>query len=199
MGEAKRRAQAIAELKEKQVLWREGLTEAERLILNLAERLDERLVRGRRFSEGCYHLAFFMTHYLSLKAVEVDPIIGWVNDGTWMGMTSHAWIEFKGKKTDASLTYTTDPKAQPTGALIVHDHVLRKGMATYSYFQNDDPRVSQSIEWMRDVPQLNQVLEHKFSEHHQVMAIAEEHRVEKYLSKAPAGARYADLARIVDA
>lgn len=198
MGEAKRREAEIARLKEKEAIWRATLSDDERIVALLAERLDERLVRGRQFSEGCYHLAFFMTLYLSLRGIRVTPIIGWVNDGTWQGMTSHAWIELNGKKTDVSLTYTSYPDVQPTGSLIIHDHVLRKGMATYHYFKNDDPEVAIGLDWMRGIPEWRSTLAFKEAQHGDMMSIVTDDRINEYMSMAPPGGAYAELARIVE-
>lgn len=198
MGQAKRRKDEIAKLKERSVAWRAGLTAEEKVIANVAERLDERLVRGMRFSEGCYHLAFFMAQYLAERGIIVSPIIGWVNDGTWQGVTSHAWIEFNGKKTDASLTCTKHVDAVPTGALIIHDHIVRKGMATYSYFSNDDPAVQARIAWMRSDNDLSKLHTYKEAQHAQMQAIAAEKRFSEYLSMAPMGTRYTDLVHLIE-
>lgn len=199
MGEAKRRAKEIEQLKGQASAWRIGLSLEEQLILQLAERLDERLVRAKKFSEGCYHLAFFMTKHLASKGIAVTPQIGWVNDGTWQGMTSHAWIEFNGKKTDISLGYTSHPDVQPTGAVIVHDHVLRKGMAEYAYYQNEHPTAQTGIQWMRANPGLKDVLAFKENQHAQMLEIAKAGlpAIDAYLSKAPKGLQYPDLARLV--
>lgn len=198
MGEAKRRAGEIARLKHDELIWRSTLSEEARLIVQVAERLDERLVRARWFSEGCYHLAFFMTRYLSLRGVQVTPIIGWVNDGTWPGVTSHAWIEFEGKKTDVSLGCTSYPDVQPTGALIVHDRILRAGTANYTYYKNEDCAVQDALDWLRGVPKFKSVLCHKEAEHAEMMGIAAGDRLDSYLAKAPPGSTFADIARLID-
>lgn len=198
MGEAKRRTAEIAKLKQELQDWRSGLSDEARIIAHVAERLEERLVRGRRFTEGCYHLAFFMTHYLALKGIPVTPIIGWVNDGTWEGVTSHAWIEFEGKKTDISLVCTSHPDVQPTGALIIHDRIMRAGMASYSYHENGDASVQASLDWMRRDSDLTDVLRHKEAEHAEMIAIACENRIESYLAKAPPGTTFVDLVRLIE-
>lgn len=200
MGQAKLRAKEIALLKEQAAAWLNALSSEERIIVQLAERLDERLVRGRMFSEGCYHLAFFMTKYLATKNLSVTPIVGWINDGTWQGMASHAWIEFNGKKTDVSLTSTSHPEEQPTGALIVHDRILRKGMADYSYYRDDDPNAQAGIEWMHTIPEWKSMLAFKEEQHSQMREIAKagQSAIDSYLSMAPQGVKYADLARLVD-
>lgn len=199
MGEAKRRMKEIEQLKEQSSTWRAALSPDELMILQLAERLDERLVRAKKFSEGCYYLAFFMTKYLASKDVTVIPQIGWINDGTWRGMTSHAWIEFNGKKTDVSLGCTSHPEAQPTGAVIAHDHILRKGMVEYSHYKNDPPEVQAGLQYMRSIPDLKAILAFKEIQHAQMLETAKAGipEIDKYLSQAPSGLQYSDIARIV--
>jgi hypothetical protein len=46
MGESKRRAKEIERLKESNETWRSTLSKKEKVILELAERLDQRVVRG---------------------------------------------------------------------------------------------------------------------------------------------------------
>lgn len=198
MGQAKRRTVEIEFLKNQDVIWRAGLSADELVIAKVAERLDERLVRGRQFTEGCYHLAFFMTHYLSLRGIAVTPVIGWVNDGEWEGMASHAWIEYKNKKTDGSLCRTSRPDAVPTGGLVIHDHILRTGRASYTYHKNDDAAVASALAWMETVPEWASVQAHKLEQHRQMRSIADEGRLDHYLSQAPAGLKYADIAALID-
>ena len=115
-------------------------------------------------------------------------------------MTSHAWIEFNGKKTDISLGYTSHPEAQPTGAVIAHDHVLRKGMADYTYYKNDQPEVQAGIQYMRSNPDLAAILAFKEKQHSHMLEIAKagSSEINNYLSMAPNGLQFADLARLVD-
>lgn len=200
MGQAKRRAKEIAQLKAGRAdiaKWKGALAGEEKEILTLAERLDERLVRGQEFSQGCYHLAFFMTLYLREKGIAVEPVIGWVNDGTWQGVTSHAWVEFKGRKTDASLGCTRDAALQPTGGLLVLDKIIRKGMADYLYFKNDDPAVQAGIDYMRGHPDLWAAIAFKRQQHGQMLAIAQNDQIAAYLSNSPPGGRYEDLSKLV--
>lgn len=193
MGEAKRRANEIQNLKSAANVWRASLTKEEQIIAQLAERIDERIVRGRRFSGGCYHLAFFMTQHLANLGIKVVPVVGWVNDGLWKGVTSHAWIEYNGKKTDASLTYCEHEDAVPTGALIIQDFAARKGEANYSYHRDGDPVVVTAQEWMLQQPELRAPFNAKQYQHAQMQDIASNGAFEFYLENAPPGGRYADL------
>jgi hypothetical protein len=113
-------------------------------------------------------------------------------------VTSHAWIEFNGRITDASLTFTSNPEAQPTGSLIVLDHVLRKGAVSYSYYKEGEPVVLKSLEWMRTVPEFKTILNHKLHEHQTMLGIALSKCVDEYLAKAPPGTRYADIVREIE-
>lgn len=200
MGEAKRRANEIARLKAERTKWVAELTSEEREILQLSERLEERLVRGKDFTEGCYHLAFFMTRYLADKEITVSPVIGWVNDGTWDGVASHAWIEYEGKKTDISLTRTSHPDHQPSGSMIVLDQVLKKGQAEYTYFKNDDHRAQKAAALLRTNPELKALQAQKDAHHNEMLKISEPghmERIDHYLANAPSGLRYADLKDLV--
>lgn len=161
MGEAKRRKAEISGLHAAEQAWREGLSSEEGLIVALAERVVERIVLGRNFTEGCYHLAFFMAHFLEQRGVHVTPVVGWISDGTWEGLASHAWIEYEGKKVDVSLVRTSDRENQPYGEMLVLGRVLRKGDVAYQYFQPGDPEIDLRNERVRSMPMLKVVFEHK--------------------------------------
>lgn len=199
MGEAKRRMAEISRLKEEQKAWRASLSPAQREIATLAERIDERLVRGRTFVGGCYHLAFFMTYHLLQHGIKVQPVVGWVNDGLWDGMTSHAWIEFEGKKTDTSLTEVEHGVAVPTGALIIHDQIVRRGQAAYNYYPHGDEEVERALLRLREDPRYRTRIAAKEQEHAGMMAVAgDPAAIEHYLFKlAPLGVRHPDLAAII--
>jgi hypothetical protein len=198
MGQAKQRVTEIAELKEAHKAWLAVLSVQEQTILKVAERIEERIVRAQNFTGGCYHLTFFMTRYLSQLGIQVNPVIGWVNDGSWKGVTSHGWIEFNGKKTDASLTRTEHPEAQPRGALIVLDHVLRKGDATYTYHYEGDAFPSLALVWMRSTGQYDEILALKEAEHQKMLSIAaSDAEMDSYLARAPRGSTFDELAALI--
>lgn len=201
MGEAKRRANEIAKFKAQQSRWLANLTPAEKVILQLSQRLEERLVRAQGFTEGCYHLAFFMTRYLADKGVVVTPIIGWVNDGTWDGVASHAWVEYEGRITDVSMTRTSHPEQQPPGSMIVLDQILKKGRAEYTYYKNDDHRALKAAAIQRFDPQLGPIQAQKDVHHRQMLKIAELghlERIDDYLAGAPSGLQFNDLKQLVE-
>jgi hypothetical protein len=197
MGEAKRRKAEICALQDSEQAWREGLSHEEREILTLAERVAEKIVLGRHFTEACYHLAFFMSQFLEGKGINVTPIVGWVSDGTWEGLTSHAWIEYEGKKVDVSLLKTSAREEQPYGEMIVLDRVLKKGDVSYQYFQPGDPEIRIRNEKIRSMPMLRAVFEHKVEEHRKMEEIASSRAFASYLNGAPQGGRYEDLLRYI--
>lgn len=201
MGEAKRRAIEIEKLKTEQSQWLSSLSLPEKEILRLAQTLESQLVCARNFTEGCYHLAFFMTRYLADKGITVVPIIGWVNDGTWDGVASHAWIEYEGRKTDISMRRTSFPEYQPTGPMIVLDRILQKGQADYTYYKNDDDQAQKAAEIQRMDLKLGPIQAQKETERRRMMEIAEpghNERIDAYLASAPPGLKFNDLKRLVD-
>ena len=197
MGEAKRRSQAIKLLQEQERNWRVSLHNEEQEIALIAERLYERLVKGRRYSGGCYHLAFFMTEFLERQNIIVTPVVGWVNDGTWDGVASHAWIEFSGKKTDVSLAYTDHPDAQPPGSVIILDFELRKGASVYTYYADNHPDAQEALISLRNNRELDAIRDHKEAEHQRMLGIANSRTMMQHLSGAPAGLRYEDLVQLM--
>ena len=197
MGEAKRRKAEISGLHEAEQAWRKGLSSVEGLIVALAERVVERIVLGRNFTEGCYHLAFFMAHFLEQRGVHVTPVVGWISDGTWEGLASHAWIEYEGKKVDVSLVRTSDRENQPYGEMLVLGRVLRKGDVAYQYFQPGDPEIELRNERVRSMPMLKAVFEHKLEEHKKMEHIAGSRDFANYLRGAPQGGRYEDFLRYI--
>jgi hypothetical protein len=197
VGEAKRRSQAIKLLQEQERNWRASLHNEEQEIALIAERLYERLVKGRRYSGGCYHLAFFMTEFLERQNIIVTPVVGWVNDGTWDGVASHAWIEFSGKKTDVSLAYTDRPDAQPPGSVIILDFELRKGASVYTYYTDDHPEAQAALIRLRSNRELDAIRDHKEAEHQRMLGIAKSRTMMQHLSGAPAGLRYEDLVQLM--
>jgi hypothetical protein len=109
MGEAKRNA---ADLQK----WLDALTEEERVVYQSARALFDRFIHPERVSEMCYHSVFFLHEYIkNSHGIIVEPVIGYINDGTDELLISHAWLEFSGKKTDVSLAVTSRPDINPPG------------------------------------------------------------------------------------
>lgn len=134
MGEAKRRKADIDRLKSARSEWLSSLSDDEMVIADVSERAFNRIVWSLRLTGGCYLMTFFLKEYLwQDKALRSDAVVGWVNDGTGPLMASHAWLEVGGKKIDINLALTEYPEVQPPGSVIILDHVIRPGKASYTY------------------------------------------------------------------
>ena len=86
----------------------------------------------------------------------------------------------------------------PSGALIVQNFVVRPGRANYTYYKNDDTVVSMGLDWIRTQPEWAGTLAYKEAQHLQMMTIVKEGRIDEYLSAAPAGSQYADIAAMIN-
>jgi len=201
MGEAKRRQKEIAALKSAQQEWLDALPNDERVIADTALRLHQKLVVGKDFIGGCYHLAFFLRRFLLREhGISVQPVVGYVNDGTCDIMISHAWLEYGGKKTDISLTRTEFAESQLTGGLLVLDRVIRKGVADYTYHLQQSPDAEASeLELIKSTdlpPFMRFQISQKRQEHGDMLRrAADDALIDEYLAAAPAALNYESLAR----
>src|SRR5258708_24697433 len=125
MGQAKRRAAEIAK-------WVDSLSTEERKIAETAERLLNRVLKPMGATGMCYRMTFFLHLYLAELGIQTTPVIGYINDGTDDIMISHAWLDYKGKKTDITLASTQDLDINPIGQVVVLDRVVHNGHV-YSY------------------------------------------------------------------
>lgn len=192
MGEAKRKA---ADLQK----WLDALTEEERVVYDSARALFDRFIRPERVREMCYHSVFFLHEYIkNCHGIIVEPMIGYINDGTDEVQISHAWLEFSGKKTDVSLTFTSRPEINPPGQLIYHDRVFGRGHV-YSYHREMSQAGRAALEEIR-VAGNAVMVDHKAREHAQMLSMAEDRsQIRTYLDSAPKGMTYEEIAaRISD-
>lgn len=140
MGEERRRRAEREQQRRAQEEWLATLPPAEHTAATVSQRAFERIVLRRGFVGSCYLLAFFLNRFLRTQHdIATEVIVGWVNDGTWFGMASHAWILLNGKKIDIALALTEDSDAQPSGDLIILDRVVRTGQVRYSYHREQPP------------------------------------------------------------
>lgn len=192
MGEAKRKA---ADLQK----WLNAMTEEERVVYDSARALFDRFIHPNRVGEMCYHSAFFLHEYIkNSHGILVEPVIGYVNDGTDDVLMSHAWLEFSGKKTDVSLAFTSRPDINPPGQLIYLDRVFGQGQV-YSYHREMSETGRAALEKFR-IAGNAALVDHKEREHSQMLAMAEDRsRIRAYLDSAPKGMTYEEIvARISD-
>lgn len=203
MGEARRRKAEIEQLKQAGVVWEASLTAEERTLKDVALRVHKYLVVERDYTGGCYHLAFFLHHYLQeRKGIDTSVSIGFVNDGTGRIMTSHGWLLYQGKKTDISLTKTEVPEAQLPGGLLILDHVVKRGTASYTYHaERDEAGLAAVMELLAsDLDAMTRrAIEQKESEHLQMQAmVGRPELIQRYLQSAPGLLSYNRLAAAID-
>ena len=114
--------------------WLATLSKEARIVASTALALNKNIIEAYPAVGGCYHSTFFMFEYFrSMFGIDVEPVVGWVNDGRDAVMIPHAWIEFENTITDISLTQTEYPEQQLRGALIVIDKIIRPGQLSYTY------------------------------------------------------------------
>jgi hypothetical protein len=193
MGQAQQKAKALAS-------WTAALSDDDRIIVDVAQRVYRTIVVPLEVTGMCYRLAFFLTEFLRERhAIEVIPVVAFVNDGEDDVMASHAWIEFNGKKTDLSLTRTKHAGRQLTGSLLILDRDFSKGEATYSYHLERDAAALAVIATLQADPQYGPFVQAKENEHAAMLAIARSPGLMRgYLDSAPDGLGYEALARLAD-
>ncbi|WP_379862594.1 hypothetical protein [Mameliella alba] len=192
MGEAKRKARELQQ-------WLNALTVEERVVYSAARALYDRFIRPERVTEMCYHSVFFLHEYIkNSHGIIVEPTIGYINDGTDEVFMSHAWLDFKDKKTDVSLTFTSRPEINPPGQLIYHDRVFGQGHV-YSYHREITQAGRAALEEIRISGGFDMV-DQKEREHARMLILAEDRcQIRAYLDSAPKGMTYEEIvARISD-
>lgn len=191
MGEAKKRANRLRE-------WHDTLTDHEKIIAEVAAQIFERFVEPAQATGMCYRLAFFLTELLDRQhSLLVEPIVGYVNDGTDEIMTSHAWVESVGKRTDLSLAFTEYPEIQLPGEVLILDRIVRPG-TRYIYSRDQTPDALQALQNVRANPRFGHIVAQKEAEHAAMLARSKSAELRRaYLDSAPDGFDYTRLARIV--
>ena len=200
MGKASRRKLEKSALKAEKTLWIDTLTQEEKVIARVSQAAYENIVLGLGMTEGCYNLAFFLYEHLRFKyGISVKVVIGWINDGLWAGASSHAWVEYQGKKIDISLNKTSHPEVQPSGDLIILDHIVEKGSAKYTYWESLPEASKKALDLIAEEnPKLAILIKHKDVEHNRMIKLSESQvGVDEYFRSVPPNNRYEALARIV--
>ncbi len=201
MSESRRRKAEIAEIKRAHQQWLDGLSTAERVVAEVCERAYVNIVERRGLVAGCYLLAFFLHELFEEKhGISTELVVGWINDGEWSGVASHAWLETNGKKIDLALGRMDMPEAQPTGDVIILDHVLRRGAAHYTYYREAPADATAAIEAGIQSGELPRwIVDSKNTEHAHVLELSKTREgVKTYLLGAPSDRAYSALARAVD-
>ena len=172
--------------------WLATLSAEEQQLARIAAIIEERV----EIVGGCYLLTFFLHQFLKHEmGIGSKPIVGWVNDGTFPIMASHAWLEFNGKKTDISLTRTEFPEVQLIGPLLILDRVIRPGRATYSYHLC---RTAEALDAARTVAiDPEQIGDLERLHLHMAKISKSEVLMKDYLHNAPSDRTYQALSRLI--
>lgn len=190
MGEAKRKQRALE-------LWRATLSPDQIKVAEVSQALLDRFLLPMRSMGMCYRMTAFLTERLLAEAVALEPIVGYVNDGTDDVMISHAWIESNGRRTDLTLGITEVPDVQLPGEVIILDRIVRPGRR-YSYHREMTEAGRRKWEEMRGDPTVRAAIEKKEEEHKKMSDVMRTSASRRhYLDAAPDGLTYERLAALV--
>ncbi|MBV8524244.1 MAG: lasso peptide biosynthesis protein [Acetobacteraceae bacterium] len=116
MGEAKRRTATRAKAAEAKQAWEAGLSDRGRTVLRVAKRLGAALA----LPGACYRCAMFLRYHLVARhGIDGEAVVGFVNDGTDVAYSSHAWYEIDGLITDVALCRPEKPRFQKAGPVTI--------------------------------------------------------------------------------
>jgi hypothetical protein len=193
LGQAKQRSNAAE-------AWRNALPKQQKVIAEVCERVFGRFVVPAKATGMCYRLAFFLTTLLRVEhGIEVEPGVGYVNDGDGEAMASHAWIEFANKRTDLSLAFTEHPDVQHPGEVLILDRVVRAGHR-YTYHRSRTPTALAAAAYAASDTRFAEALAQKEAEHIAMVARAKYSQLMRaYLDAAPDGFDFERLAGLVRA
>lgn len=196
MGQARQRklmAQASEKLDRE---WLLSLSSEARQIVDVATSIHQHVVIDRGMWGGCYHLSFFLKRYLKKERnIDIDVVIGWVGEGSWRGVASHGWAQFKGCKIDMALSRTENPEVLPTGDFIVLDRVLLKGATHYRYYLEIPDHAKEELIRMALLPDSSEVSRLAQARHRQMLSMVDDDQaIDEYLRTVPGGMNYHKLA-----
>ena len=185
MGEAARRKAAEA-------AWIATLDEQERLLVRAAKRLGAALP----LDGACYRASLFFKLFLELeRGLTGQAVVGFVNDGTDELYASHAWYEFRGRRTDLTLCRPLRPEVQQRGPLVIHGKVITAGWPKYTYHKDRPPEGLAEIEQLMSDPTTRPMIAEQEELHLRMAAIARDNAlIRTYLDDAPDGLTYERIA-----
>jgi len=188
MGEAGRR-------KAVEATWLETLADEERTLVRAAKALDATLP----LDGACYRASLFLQLFLQQeRGVDAKAIIGFVNDGTDDLYASHAWLEFRGQRTDLTLCRPMKPELQHRGQLIIHGRVIAEGWAQYTYHLHRPSEGLRVVQQMMADPKARPVVAEQEELHLRMVSVAKDNAlIRAYLDAAPDGLTYDHIATAV--
>jgi len=169
--------------------------------LNLfCEKVYTNIVKKNELHSACYLLSFFIYKYCKeVLKIETKIIIGWINDGEWDGVASHAWIEHNEKIIDLSLSITDNSKPCPTGDAIILDAVIVKGESVHTYYKSIPELAKEEYEKLKNSPpEILRLMEHKEKEHKMMFNISQQDMlIDNFFKNAPTRAQYKNLTNML--
>ncbi|MBY0314410.1 MAG: hypothetical protein K2Q26_02755 [Bdellovibrionales bacterium] len=189
MGQAKNRKKEIED-------FISSLSSEERIIFDLSKKAYDRIIRAHDFQGACYHMTFLLKAILHREFnIEIDAVIGFVNDGTDDLMISHGWLEYRGRKIDVALANPNNGQL-PGPVLILDQKFQEHGSANYTYHRERGEAGEQAILRLlnSEHPQAQMLAQQKEREHSFMTEVANsEEKIMEYLNNAPNGATYERL------
>jgi len=188
MGEAARRKAAEA-------AWLATLDEQERILVGAAKGLGTALP----LDGACYRASLFLKLFLEQElGIAANAVVGFVNDGTDELYASHAWLEFRGQRTDLTLCRPMSPEVQKRGQLVIHGRVIAEGWARYTYHMHQPAEGLRVIERMRSDPLTRSMFAEQEELHLRMVATARDNAlIRAFLDGAPDGLTYDRIAAAV--
>jgi len=178
------------------------MTDKENEIVKFIGKVHGVIVKKHSLHSACYLLAFFIYKYCKeVLNAETKIIIGWVNDGTWSGVSSHAWVEYNGKKIDVSLSGTADEKLYPTGDAIVLDRTIESGNVSYSYYYAVPSTAANAYAELKKSAnqQTLEFMSSKEREHKKMKEIASNDAyINQFFENAPASRRFEAIKTLIE-
>jgi hypothetical protein len=188
MGEAARRKAA-------EMTWFTALGEQERTLVRAARGLSAALP----LDGACYRASLFLKLFLEQEhSIDANAVVGFVNDGTDGLYASHAWLEFRGQRTDLTLCRPMSPEVQKRGQLVVHGQVISEGWLYYTYHMHRPPEGLRVIHNLMSDPSTRPMVAEQEDLHLRMVATSKDNAlIRAYLDDAPDGLTYDRIAAAV--
>jgi hypothetical protein len=188
MGEAARRRVAEA-------TWLATLDEQERIFVRAAKGLGAALP----LDGACYRASMFLKLFLEQEhGIGANAIVGFVNDGTDELYASHAWLEFRGQRTDLTLCRPMNPDVQQRGQLVIHGRVIADGWPRYTYHLHRPREGLRVVEQMLANSSTRPMVAEQEERHLRMVATTKTNAlIRAYLDGAPDGLTYDRIAAAV--
>ena len=188
MGEAAKRKAA-------EVAWLATLDEHERILVHAARGLGAALP----LDGACYRASLFLKLFLEHEyGIDANAVVGFVNDGTDDLYASHAWLEFRGQRTDLTLRCPMSPEVQKRGQLVIHGRVIAEGWSGYTYHMHRPPEGLRVIQQLLSDASTQSMVAGQEELHLKMNATSKNSAmIRAYLDAAPDGLTYARIAKAV--